>query len=536
MTRRVLLIGHVSGAEAATAHALERWPDASVDLLAYGRAPEDAPAPAAARSLALPAPRPLPAARFLAGLRRARYDLAVVAQPRLEVSRARGALLAIALLAGAPRLAALEPSGGQVRPVTRRFAAADAAAFVALQAAARLVAGVAARLIERVAARPPGPPAAVPPPAGRVLYLRTDLDLALAPLIAGGSLAHTDGIVRALERRGHAVELWATGELAGLPRRELPVLLRANVPWEVAELVSGLRQVRRLRALPAPAFVYQRHSLNNLLGLALARRWRVPLVLEANASEAQWREEWSSLQFPRLARASERLVLRRADRVAAVSENAAAHLRSAGAAEPRLRVVPNGVEVPRFAGAEPAPLPFPPGSFVVAFSGLFYPWHGVRHLAEAFLLLRARVPEARLLLVGDGEDAPLVRSILDGVAGDVLLTGLVPRDEVPGYLAAADVLVAAHAVDAGFIGSPIKVFEYMAAGRAIVATRVAQMGDLLRDRETALMVPTADEEGLAGALAELHADPALRERLGRAAQSEAQRLHSWDARLETTLR
>jgi glycosyltransferase involved in cell wall biosynthesis len=310
------------------------------------------------------------------------------------------------------------------------------------------------------------------------------------------------------------------------------------VPWELAELAAGLVQARHV---PPPAgevaFVYQRYSLNNLAGLLLARRWGVPFVLEANGSEAAWRRLWTSLRFPRLAAATERLLLTTADRVAVVSENAADDLRAAARLDGRLRVVPNGVEVERFWGAAAKDLPFEEDVFVVAFAGLFYPWHGARFLAEAFPMVLEQRPRARLLLVGDGEEAALIRFILEraGAGEHVLHTGLVPRADVPGYLAAADVLVSPHVRNDRFIGSPIKIWEYMASGRAIVATRVAQMGEVLRHRETALLVEPDDPAALAEAIVELHDDEGLRAALGAAAHEEAVREHSWDARLQAAL-
>ena len=77
------------------------------------------------------------------------------------------------------------------------------------------------------------------------------------------------------------------------------------------------------------------------------------------------------------------------------------------------------------------------------------------------------------------------------------------REEVPGYLAASDVLVSPHARVRDFIGSPIKLFEYMASGRAIVASRVAQIGEILRDEETALLVEPEAPDALADALTRL---------------------------------
>ena len=269
----------------------------------------------------------------------------------------------------------------------------------------------------------------------------------------------------------------------------------------------------------------------------LARRWKVPLILEANASEAEWRTEWANLTHPGLARACERLLLTRADRVVTVSRNAANGLLAAGVTPERLRVVPNGVDADRFTVAKPVRLGVPDNAVVICFVGLFYPWHGVRFLAEAFARLHRRRPDTRLLLVGDGEEAPLVRSILrrGGALAATVMPGVVPRERVPDYLAAADVLVSPHAPNDGFVGSPIKIFEYMAAGRPMVVSRVGQMGDLLQDGRTALLVPPGDPVALAGALDRLCADAALRQRLASAAAAEARQLHSWDARLEALL-
>jgi glycosyltransferase involved in cell wall biosynthesis len=306
----------------------------------------------------------------------------------------------------------------------------------------------------------------------------------------------------------------------------------------MAELVSGLRQaVFGLWSRPASAFIYQRYSLNNLAGLILSRRWKVPLILEVNASEVKWRQEWSTLRYTRLSTACERLLLRRADRVLVVSDNAHRDLLEMGADPERLRMIPNGVDPDRFADATPRRLDVPPGSFVIAFCGLFYRWHGTATLAEAFVRLRNKRPEARLLLIGHGEEEAWVRDILrtGGVLGDCLLPGIVTRDEVPGYLAAADAVVSPHADLHNFIGSPIKIFEYMASGKPIVASRLAQLAEILTDEETALLVPPGDPIALATALERLMGAPDLGRRLGATAQKEARERHSWNARLVAIL-
>jgi glycosyltransferase involved in cell wall biosynthesis len=538
-----LLVCHVSEL-ARAADRLTGDASGGLDIVCYGRAAKDAPVPPGAIALALPSTERgrLRAARTAIALvrrmRRQRYDVAVIIHPGLEDSWFRGPLLLFPHVAGARKVVAVSPAG-QHEVVTTARAFGDVLQWCALLAASVLFARVAAALVERMPAKSPHVEL---PTDGSVAYLRTDVELRGMTLAAGGSMAHTAGIVNAMRRRGYDVSFWSTGDVAGVRATEcmrLPVVVRANVPLEVSELISGLRQgLTRDRGPRATAFVYQRYSLNNLAGLLLARRWGVPLVLEVNDSEVRWRSDWSRLRLPRLARACERALLRRADLVITVSDNVRRDLLEEGADPDRLRTVPNGVDAERFAGATPRPLPVPREAFVIAFVGLFYPWHGVHVLAQAFVLLHRRRQDARLLLIGDGEEAARTRAILEdgGAGGAFLMPGLVAREDVPAYLKAADVLVSPHANIRNFIGSPIKIFEYMASGRAIVATRVGQIADVLRHRETALIVAPEDPAALADALMELHDDPGLRRRLGAAAQAEALAAHSWDARVAAIVR
>lgn len=542
------MLGPAAMAERAATAARLVWPGEAVDFLPYGRSSEDIPVPAGLSVIRLPsfsgsAPRRVASTlAWTFRLRRRGYRLGVLVAPALARSRMRGPLLLFPFLLGAAEVQLVGPLGDRARRVPFAVVLADFvrwSAWQPLSACIALCATAAARPISR---RPPPPVVRVQPQKSGAVYLRTDIELAATPLTAGGSLAHTDGILCALARRGLAVEFWCTGQISGLTapveHRVLPVFGKGNVPTEIAELLSSMAQsAKPLRAHAPPAFVYQRYSLHNFTGLLLARRWRVPLILEANASEVAWRDAWSAIRFPRLARASERLLLSRADRIAAVSDNAAEDLIAAGADPGRVVVVPNGADVERIAAAAPLPLPFAPDALVIGFVGLFYPWHGVRHLAAAFVRLSEVLPHARLVLVGDGEEAPHVRAMLAeaGLDGSVHMPGLVAPEEVPRYLAAADILVSPHAPIKRFIGSPVKIFEYMASGRAIVASDVAQIGEILTHRESALLVPGGDDEALAAALLELGRNANLRRRLGRTAQAEARLDHSWDARLARIL-
>jgi len=143
--------------------------------------------------------------------------------------------------------------------------------------------------------------------------------------------------------------------------------------------------------------------------------------------------------------------------------------------------------------------------------------------------------ETRFLFVGDGVERRATEDEFrrDGLADKAVFSGLVPQEDGPEHLAAMDILAAPHVPNrdgSRFFGSPTKLFEYMAMGRAIVASRLEQMAEVLEDGRTALLPPAGDAEALTGAIVRLIDDGDLRRRLGAAARREAVERHTWDAR------
>jgi glycosyltransferase involved in cell wall biosynthesis len=169
---------------------------------------------------------------------------------------------------------------------------------------------------------------------------------------------------------------------------------------------------------------------------------------------------------------------------------------------------------------------------VIGFVGTFGPWHGAGVLARAFVSLAARIPRLRLLLIGDGEERPVVEQLLAEQIAErrAVLAGAVAADAVPVHLAACDVLVAAHVPNpdgSEFFGSPTKLFEYMAAGRAIVASRLGQLAEVLDHERTALLVEPGNPDDLARAIERLVRDAGLRVGLAEAARKAAVDRHGW---------
>lgn len=200
----------------------------------------------------------------------------------------------------------------------------------------------------------------------------------------------------------------------------------------------------------------------------------------------------------------------------------------------RITVIPDGVDTRAFRPDQPsrrAELGFGGRDVVVAFVGQFYPWHGVERVIA--VADRLRDTRAKFLLIGAGDLLdPIKRQVADRALQDrVVVTGRVPLAAVPEYLAAADVFIAPYqesrpdGVD--FYFSPLKIYEYMAMGRPIVAPPFGQIGRVL-SQETAVLVTDTSTSGYAEAVRALSQDAALRERMGRAARRAAVERHSWD--------
>jgi glycosyltransferase involved in cell wall biosynthesis len=346
--------------------------------------------------------------------------------------------------------------------------------------------------------------AAAAAPIRRVLYINANLWFGVQ---AGGSVGHISGVINAMLGKGLAVDFASCG--TRLMAREgakyipLPAPKAFGVPFEINYYRFSRHVARLLGQKPEKHgydVVYQRLSLANYSGVELARKLRIPLITEYNGSEAWVAKNWGRpLWLHALATSAEDAMLRNSDVIVTVSDVLADELVSRGIARRRIVSYPNCIDPvifdpARFSAAQRLQLRSQLGisanATVVTFVGTFGQWHGSEVLATAIAeLIRTRSAwlEARevvFVLVGDGVKMSAVKRTLSEVEGTSFyrLVGLVPQSEAPGYLAASDVLVSPHIENAdgtSFFGSPTKLFEYMAMGKAIVASRLDQIGHVL---------------------------------------------------------
>jgi glycosyltransferase involved in cell wall biosynthesis len=410
----------------------------------------------------------------------------------------------------------------------------------------------------------------------KFLYLCGDQGIPI--LGAKGASVHVREFASALMKLGHAVTLVCAkrghgNEAGGLSITEIApqidhtaaeryfASLRAQIQsppmskdttqhadelltTELKKLAYNLQLRQALERIIAgvqPDVLYERYSLFNYAGTIVARKFHLPHLLEVNAPLVQERQASSGMVLIDLAQTIEDQVFRQADAVIAVSAVMRDYAIGRGVQSSRVTAIPNGVDLDKFdpsignarqeitnlqALGLPADLR---QGVVIGFVGSLKPWHGVDVLIQAFARAHQIEPRLHLLVVGEGPRLEHLRSearVL-GLSDHIYFTGAVPHHLIPKCIALMDITVAPYRHQSRFYFSPLKILEYMAMGKPVVATRQGQVSELIVHERNGLLCEPESVESLADAVIRLVHDPDLQRRLGQSAAATVADGHSW---------
>jgi glycosyltransferase involved in cell wall biosynthesis len=353
-------------------------------------------------------------------------------------------------------------------------------------------------------------------------------------LADGAEGIHIAEMVAAFRSLGHDVHVRSlAGPENSPPREGLVTQLKGKLPpaaFEAASMVSNVadylevhRAIRTLR----PDFLYKRHARFDVGALTAARHAGIPTVLEVNClfTGADY-QQFEPMTFNRLAARCECRALRQASVVVAVSTPLAREI--ARLVQVEAVVIPNGADPQRF---DPAVVDRTRvraryglrEALTVGWAGVMRDWHGLELLLDVI----SRIPDVRLLLVGDGPARARVEghAAALGIRHRLTITGRVPQEQMPEHLAAMDVAVVAS--DRTRVASPMKLLEYMAMERAVVAPRLENIAELITEGRDGLLFAPENSDSLTGVLQRLAADPRLRSTLGRQARRTVVDVRNW---------
>lgn len=346
-----------------------------------------------------------------------------------------------------------------------------------------------------------------------------------------GASVHVQEMIRALRHHGHHVTVFCVrpgekdgtrlvpDDLLDLPLVHVPVPDKKGTHRE-----TGLQEAAAKLAVEVKAgdfdLVYERYSLFSDAGL----RTGLPMILEVNAPLIEEQVLHRDLADIATAHRLSEAAFRGATLVSCVSQPVAAWV-SEMVPDANVTVTPNGVNPERI---NPARRGHAGDRLTVGFLGTLKPWHGTEILLAA--VAAAQQPWT-LEFCGTG---PLQESLVQqaedlGIAHRVRFHGAVAPAAVPEVLAGWDVACAPYPQATGHYFSPLKIYEYLAAGLPVIASAVGELPDLLTGGRGTL-VPPDDTAALAGALDRLGADAALRHRLGQAARAHVVAHHTWNQR------
>jgi phosphatidylinositol alpha-mannosyltransferase len=338
--------------------------------------------------------------------------------------------------------------------------------------------------------------------------------------LPGGVQVHVRQLAEALGSRGHEVLVVAPGRSPSSPSPSVRIVGRAvgvRYGGTVAPICFSHRSFRRIRRLLEvfePEVIHVHEPLTPSTSMLATFASTAPVVATFHAFAE--RSRLMELAAPIL-----RTVHRRIAASIAVSQAAADFLARAIPGE--VEIVPNGVDVERFARPQP-PAPGLPDGRIVLWVHRLDPQKGFPIAVRAFGRLAAEVDGVHLVVVGDGRDRDAIGLLSDADRRQVVMLGSVPNDDLPPYHAAADVFVAPATGQESF---GIVLVEAMAAGVPVVATDIPGYREVVRDGVEGLLVPPDDANALAAALRRVLDEPGLASALGTAGRERA-RTYSWD--------
>ncbi|NOZ64696.1 MAG: glycosyltransferase family 4 protein [Caldiserica bacterium] len=263
-------------------------------------------------------------------------------------------------------------------------------------------------------------------------------------------------------------------------------------------------------------------------GIKLAKKFRLPHLLEINAP-LRWGPK-RRIKFPSLAKSMESRIFSSTKGIILTTGELEEYVLGNGGNKEQVWVNPDGVDVDKFhpaiSGEKIREEYNLKGKIVVGFVGSIGHWHRVDLLLSVAREVVKKEPEVHFLIVGGAASlAPLKEYVVkNGLSRVVTFTGNVPYEEVPCYIAAMDITVLPGT---DIYSSPIKVFEYMAMGKPVIAPRIGQLKEIISEGEEGFLIEQGNKKQLQEGIIKLVGNKTLREKMGQRGRNKVEKEYTW---------
>lgn len=359
----------------------------------------------------------------------------------------------------------------------------------------------------------------------------------------GAEGIHIKEMINAFEELGHKVEVVSPiGEKTNIKTRKTVILnkIKPLIPgffYEIMELgynFYGFYILSRAAKAFNPDFIYDRYITYNASSILVGKKLKIPVILEVNAPLALERtqERDERLYFKIIANYLEKWVCANSLKTVVVSTPLKEYLIAIGVPEEKISVMPNGVNPKKF-------LPFngkdkhlmdqlkiKDKKLIIGFLGILRPWHGIDLILETFRELFGINKHIHLLIVGDG---PIKDDIERKIRAyklkeSVTITGRISHKEIFRYINLFDIAVSPKTT---FYASPMKILEYMALKKPVVAPDTDNIKDIISHNEDGILFIRDDHNSLKEAILNLIRDKRKAKILGEKARQKVCLERNW---------
>lgn len=282
-------------------------------------------------------------------------------------------------------------------------------------------------------------------------------------------------------------------------------------------------------------YIYHYLAFSHYSPMKVKERTGLPLFVQSDGVLQWMKENWGKSYFPNLIKYAEEIMWETADRIFAVSKEIKQHMIEYGADGSKIDILPSAADTSKFDPSIDSTDVIKEfdlkDKFVVGFFGTFGRWHGVEFLAKSIKQLSKKIDNLLVLFVGDGDLRREVEDIIrkDNVGNYARIIGMQPYSLVPALMNACNVLTSPgiHQKNTVFFNSPVKLFEYMAMQKPVVATNVGQQGDVIKDRYNGMLIESNTMEEFVEKIIQLASDEELRKSLSIQARKDAVSKYDW---------